>query len=58
MKTYKVWVVIEEHDEETDEYRDVTDLVSIGSFVDSDEAMNFVDELYVNAPYIEEVMEQ
>jgi len=48
MKTYKIWVVIEEHSPDAQtadqEYLDVTEPISLGEFEDLEAAQNFLDE--------------
>ena len=40
-KTYRIWAVIEEHDDEADEYHDVSDQTPITEpYENLDEAMN------------------
>lgn len=48
MKTYKVWIEIEEHDDETDEYQNVDslDFASTGEFSDDMEAERFANRLH------------
>jgi len=45
-KTYRVWIEIEEHDEETDEYRRVGDpLLTSQMFYDEEKAVQFASDL-------------
>lgn len=45
MKEYKLWVEIEEYDDETEEYQDVGEPVDIGIFETFDDAQAFLDSL-------------
>ena len=61
MKTYKLWVEIEEHDLETGEYRSLTDEgtvspVPIARFSDLDAAVQFAEALGIDVP-VEDVAE-
>ena len=44
-KTYKVWVYIEEHDEDEDEYQDIDLPEDLGEFETLEEATEFVSKL-------------
>ena len=55
MKTYKLWVEIEEHDGETNQYRSLSDdgsvsPVPIASFSDLDSAVEFAEALGIDTP--------
>ena len=44
-KTYKVWVYIEEHDEDEDEYQDIDLPEDLGEFKTLEEATEFISKL-------------
>ncbi len=55
MRTYKLWIEIEEYDSETDEYRSLTDEgvvspVPIANFTDLESAIRFAEALAIDAP--------
>ena len=57
MKTYKLWVEIEEHDTRTGEYRSLTDEgsvspVPIAQFTDLESAVRFAEALAIDAPVL------
>lgn len=45
MSEYKVWVQIEEYDEEEDDYRDLDEPIDIAIFDTEDQARDFVARL-------------
>ena len=45
MKTYKVWIHVEEHDDEVEEYRDVTEPEDIGEYTTLGAAASLVARL-------------
>ena len=62
MKTYKLWVEIEEHDGETGEYRSLSDEgsvspVPIAHFSDLESAVSFAEALGIDAPVRELALE-
>ena len=55
MRTYKLWIEIEEHDLETGEYRSLTDdgtasPVPIAQFTDLESAIRFAEALGIDVP--------
>jgi hypothetical protein len=55
VKTYKLWVEIEEYDQQTGEYRSLTDEgavspVPIAQFSDLESAVRFAEALAIDAP--------
>ncbi len=58
MKTYKLWIEIEEYDTETEEYRTLSDEgivspVPIATFTDLESATRFAEALGIDAPFRE-----
>lgn len=47
MKTYSVWIEVEEHDQDTDEYRDCEglDFASVATFTDEGAAFSLANRL-------------
>ncbi len=55
MRTYKLWIEIEEYDSDTEEYRSLTDEgavspVPIANFTDLESAIRFAEALAIDAP--------
>ena len=46
MKQYKLWVVIEECDEDKDQHIDISDPIIIGAYDDKEQAFERADELF------------
>ncbi len=55
VRTYKLWIEIEEYDSDTEEYRSLTDEgsvspVPIANFTDLESAIRFAEALAIDAP--------